>query len=608
MSAPRAEYERRRAEAEARLQSCRRILAALAWSRLALTLALVATVVAAYDGKLAPAWILLPGGALAGAYAAEALFGARRERAARLVALHDAGLARLDGRWVPVPFTGLELVAADHPAAVDLDLVGERSLFARLSTARTLPGAETLARWLVTPAGANELARRREAVEELRGRLDLREAVHLAGRPGVAQVEASVVARWGGAAPMRPWPWLRWPLGLLAWGLAASLVGAAVGGWGRVPLLVLGTAVLAAHVGLRARSAAVVAEVAEPLRQLGVVAGILAVLERETFRAPLLRELQGTLRDGGRASVAVGRLARTVRWLEDLRHGGLVAAVGYPMLWPSRRALGIERWRSAHGARVGAWLEALGALEALVSISTYADENPDHRYAELVEGGPGFQALGLGHPLLPPATCVANDVSLGGAGPALLLLTGSNMSGKSTLLRAVGMAASMAQAGVPVRAASVTLSRLAVGASIRTHDSVLDGESRFHAELKRLRSIVDLSRGPIPVLFLLDEILGGTNSHDRVRGAEAVLRDLVGRGAVGICSTHDLALTRVADALGQRAGNAHFGDRLVDGRLVFDYRLEPGVVTHSNAIALMRAMGLEVGEESPAPEGGAPRR
>jgi hypothetical protein len=603
----RDEYERRRAGAERRVRTLRSLLAALAWTRLALSLVLVAAVVAAYDGRLAAAWILLPAGTLAGAYAVEALVASRRDRAARTVALHEAGIARLDGRWIPVPFTGLEFVAAEHPAALDLDLVGERSLFARLSTARTRPGAATLARWLVTPADAATLARRREAVEELRGRLDLREAVHLAGRPGVAQVDAGAVARWGTAAPMLPWAWLRWPLGLVAWGLAASIAGAAAGGWGPVPLLVLGTAVLAAHVGLRARSAAVVAEVEEPLRQLGVVAEILAVLERETFRAPLLRELQGALREGGRASAAVGRLARTVSWLEDLRHGGIVAAVGYPMLWPSRRALGIERWRRAHGARVGAWLEALGALEALLSISTYADENPDHRYAELVDGGPTFQARGLGHPLLPPAICVANDVALGGAAPPLLLLTGSNMSGKSTLLRAVGMNAAMALAGVPVRAGSLALSRMAVGASIRTHDSVLDGESRFHAELVRLRSIVDLSRGPLPVLFLLDEILGGTNSHDRVRGAEAVLRDLVGRGAVGVCSTHDLALTRVAEALGERAANAHFGDRLVDGHLVFDYRLAPGVVTRSNAIALMRAMGLEVGEETPAPEGGSPR-
>jgi DNA mismatch repair ATPase MutS len=175
-----------------------------------------------------------------------------------------------------------------------------------------------------------------------------------------------------------------------------------------------------------------------------------------------------------------------------------------------------------------------------------------------------------------------------------LLVSGSNMSGKSTLLRSVGVATVLAQAGAPVRAQSLLLSPLAVGASLRVFDSLKDGHSHFYAEIRRLRQVVELITGKIPVLFLLDEILHGTNSHDRRIGAEAVVRNLVARGALGLVTTHDLALAKIADDLGSRAANVHFEDQVQDGVMHFDYRMRPGVVTRSNALALMRAVGLEV--------------
>jgi hypothetical protein len=386
---------------------------------------------------------------------------------------------------------------------------------------------------------------------------------------------------------------MRWPLTLLAWGLVGTASGAALGWWGIVPVVTTGVGVILAHVALRARANAVVIEVIEPLHQLSIVSGIMAVLERQEFQAPLLRDLQGLLLRGGRASSAIRKLARVVNWLMELRVE-MVALIGLPLLWPSRKALQIEAWRLSHGEHLGDWLEALGTLEALLSIATYSDEHPTHIEAEVVPEGPTFQARALGHPLLPEASCVPNDVGLGESAPSLLLLSGSNMSGKSTLLRAVGLNSAMALAGVPVRAAALRISRMNIAASIRTHDSVLDGESRFYAEIRHLKTIVDLSGGTIPVLFLLDELLSGTNSHDRLAGASGILSGLVARGAVGICSTHDLALTRIADELGMRGENSHFGDTLDDGRLKFDYTLKPGIVEHSNAIELMRAVGLEV--------------
>ena len=199
----------------------------------------------------------------------------------------------------------------------------------------------------------------------------------------------------------------------------------------------------------------------------------------------------------------------------------------------------------------------------------------------------------MGHPLLPRARCVTNDLTLD-ADHRLLVVSGSNMSGKSTLLRAAGVNAILALAGGPVRAASLRLSPLAVGATMRIEDSLREGRSRFYAEITRLRQVVELAKGPVPVLFLLDEILHGTNSHDRLIGAEGILRGLMKLPAIGLVTTHDLALTAIAEALAPAAANVHFADELVNGELRFDYRLRPGPVRHSNALQLMRAVGLEV--------------
>ena len=206
----------------------------------------------------------------------------------------------------------------------------------------------------------------------------------------------------------------------------------------------------------------------------------------------------------------------------------------------------------------------------------------------------------MGHPLLPRATMVRNDVCLAGE-TKLLVVSGSNMSGKSTLLRTVGINAVMALAGAPVRAASLRLSPLAVGATLRIQDSLLEGRSRFYAEITRIRVLADLAAGPVPLLFLLDELFHGTNSHDRLLGAEGVLRSLLERGAIGLITTHDLALTAIADELAPRAVNVHFEDWFEAGDIRFDYRMKPGPVTRSNALALMRAVGLEVAGSRIAP-------
>jgi DNA mismatch repair ATPase MutS len=272
----------------------------------------------------------------------------------------------------------------------------------------------------------------------------------------------------------------------------------------------------------------------------------------------------------------------------------MFAPIAFVLLLREQLAIAIARWHAAYGPAVSEWLRAVGEVEALAALATFAYERPEDPFPELADEGPVYQADGLGHPLMPAGTAVRNDVRLGAGGPRVIIVSGSNMSGKSTLLRSVGISVVLALAGAPVTARRLRLSRFVLGATLHVEDSLHAGHSRFYAEILRIRTIADAARGPIPLLFLLDEILHGTNSHDRRIGAEGIVRALVGLGAIGLVTTHDLALTELPARLGDAAVNMHFEDRLEDGKMIFDYRMRPGVVEHSNALALMRAIGLDV--------------
>ena len=269
-------------------------------------------------------------------------------------------------------------------------------------------------------------------------------------------------------------------------------------------------------------------------------------------------------------------------------------ALAAPLLWVTQCAIAIESWRQTNGPKVGEWLAAVGEFEALCSLASFAYEQPSAVFPQLLEENmPAFRAMRMQHPLIDPGKAIANDIDLS-RDSALWIVSGSNMSGKSTYLRAIGLNAVLAWAGAPVCCESLTLSPLRIGASIRINDSLADNRSRFYAEISRLREIVDLAKSGAPTLFLLDELLSGTNSHDRRIGASAVVRSLVELGAIGLVTTHDLALAEIVPSLQGRARNVHFADHMEKGEMQFDYRLREGVVEHSNALALMRAVGLDV--------------
>jgi DNA mismatch repair ATPase MutS len=272
------------------------------------------------------------------------------------------------------------------------------------------------------------------------------------------------------------------------------------------------------------------------------------------------------------------------------------APVAAAVLWGTHLALAVEAWRRVHGRDIREWLRICGEFEALASLSAYRYEHPDDPFPEIVVPDTRralFDGTALGHPLIAAGRIVRNDVCLG-EGVQLLVVSGSNMSGKSTLLRTVGVNAVLAFAGAPVRARRLRLTPLRIGATLRIQDSLQEGRSRFFAEITRVREIADLAAGPQPALFLLDELFHGTNSHDRIVGASGVLRALLDRHAIGLVTTHDLAVTKVADAVAPRASNIHFEERFEGGEMQFDYLVKPGPVSRSNAIALMRAVGLDV--------------
>jgi len=514
--------------------------------------------------------------------------------AARALRYYESGLARLDDRWIGTGNDGERFRSNDHVYANDLDLFGKGSLFELISTTRTAGGDSVLAGWLRVPSDRSELAGRQQAIRELTPNLNLREDIALLGEDVRASIDDDALRLWGAAPPVVFPPFAR----ILA--LILSLASITTGILFLADVLPLWP--FAAVLGIdfivvalfRKRVDLVLSSVETTGPDLRLERYLLERIEREPLESPALVDVQRRLRTGG--VNASRRLQRLERWIElaDSSEHMLIRAVGAVVLWRQQIAMGVEAWRRESGRYIAGWLGAVAEFEALQSFASLAYERPSWTLPEFAgDEEPIFEAKALQHPLLPPARCVPNDVTVGGD-HRLLIVSGSNMSGKSTLLRAIGLNTVLAWAGAPVAAKSLRLSRLQTAASIRIVDSLQEGRSRFMAEILRVRQIVDLTSGPSPVLFLLDELLSGTNSHDRRIGATAVVRGLVERGAIGLVTTHDLALAGMESDIDTHSCNFHFDDQIVDGRIEFDYCLKPGVVEHSNAIELMRAVGLPV--------------
>jgi hypothetical protein len=590
-SSPEDEYRQRLSAREGRVQELEGVHIRIGNLRL---LIVVATLIGAWlslgRGLFSSWWLLLGAAAFLALIIVHSRVLRKKVCAERAVAFYRRGLDRMEDRWAGRGSQGEELDNRESLYSRDLNLFGEASMFELLSQARTRIGEEMLAGWLLRPATVETARARQEAVKELRPRLDLREDIAVLGDDVKAQLNPQALLEWVHTPDRLKKPWVRWVALTLATATAATIVYWAAMGvkWPFFLMFVLCGAMFLAHVK---RTYAVMHAAEHALKDLDLLSSLLARLEREQFAGPLLGKVREAMSshavDG---SAAIRRLATIVEYFYSLENP-LVKAFDVPLLYSVQLAYAAEAWRRQHGHAVGAWLTCVGEMEALLSIAGYSYERPQEVFPELAEGEPYIEAEELGHPLIPAADCVRNDVRVGGVTKAILI-SGSNMSGKSTLMRAVGINTVLALAGAPVRARSMRLTRMKVGASILINDSLEEGSSRFYAEIQRLRKICDEAEGDTPVLFLLDELLQGTNSKDRLIGAEGVVQELLERGAIGLISTHDLALAAIANDGTVR--NMHLEDRIVDGKMTFDYKLRDGVVTRSNGVELMRLIGLKV--------------
>jgi len=573
-----------------------------------------AAIVVGFIGLLgAIVWAHLPDAAWLGALGLLALFGAlvvlharvyaAKERMVAAVAFYDAGLARLSGAWLSDPRpAGERFSREDHSYGDDLDLFGRGSLFRLLDATSTRFGEETLAAWLSGerlgsyPEGVSQ---RQAAVKDLATRLDLRENLAVCGsmlgtekpdpRPFLAWAQEARQDRGGGV----PAIWVARLLPLVT--LALFVLGHAGLVHPRAFFAPLGLAYVLTF-ALHGRVAPIVGRASSRESALSRYAELIALVESEAFEAPLLLGLKAKLGTSGlSATEELRRLGTIIGFLDARENAAFRFLIAPILLWDVNCAAFLDAWRARAGKVAPAWFDALGELEALASLGNFAFENEDHAWPELT-AEPGFRAEALAHPLLPIGKRIANDVAIPAAGAALVI-TGSNMAGKSTMLRALGVNAVLAVAGAPVCARKLTVGPLTVVTSMRVRDSLGDGTSRFYAELKKLRRVLDAARkGDPPAFYLLDEVLHGTNARERLIGAAALVKELSRVGAVGAISTHDLALGELEVELAGKVKNVHFEEQVEGETMTFDYKLRPGVVQSSNALRLMKIVGLDVVE------------
>lgn len=545
---------------------------------------------------------------------------AGQRRAADLARINEEALLRLARDWNGLPIPKLPEPHHELPLARDLDLFGPASVFQLLGTVHTPTGKTELADWLLEPAPPPEIVRRQEAVAELAPELDLRQQLEARTRP--MEKHPPDVEKFLSWAEDRPWllarPWLVWLTRILPVLTVAALVAFLLGlqqalaappgtpesealgpVWPLVLTLtvnvtlgyLLGSRLLASFDRLEARE-----------KEFQLYGEALALIPERSYAAPLLRRIAADLAPQGRPAHRWMDLLQGRIGLADARHSGILHFFLQSfLLWDFHSLYLLEAWQRDAGPHVRRWLEALGDFEALSALAGLRHDNPGWAFPRVAEGEDRLAARALGHPLLPADRRVANDVEVGPPG-TFLLVTGSNMSGKSTLLRSIGVNAVLAQAGGPVCAEELRMPPVTLATSILVEDSLADGVSFFLAELKRIRGVVDLadrchSEGAEgkTLLYLLDEVLRGTNSQERQVAVRRVILHLLRQGAIGAVSTHDLQIAEIPELAGT-VRPVHFRETLHPGGdppMTFDYKMRPGVATTTNALRLMELVGLK---------------
>jgi hypothetical protein len=584
-------------------------------ARLVAFVAAVICLVWGLAGDSAPAVALglAAGVAFAGLVRWHRQLGQRRDRAGGLHQVNAESMERLARRWENIPLRHHVTAPPSHPYAADLDLFGRASLLHLLDTTGTSMGQATLAHWLLRAATPVTVSARQAAVAELTPKLDFRQDLQVA-----AGTEADLTSRpdpeplltWAESGRPRGRQHLVWVARFSAVLLCVTGIAQATGflSWPVWLLFLLLNAALWQVSGQRAYATLSRIETQEPaLRQYVAAFDLLSTIR---FDAPGLVALQEILHANGRSAAghvhALERLARCI-----IPRGALAYWVVQSIcLWDIQVLAALEDWQAKAGPNLRGWLGALGEIEALAALAGLAHAHPSWAVPEIDPTACQLDALQAGHPVLAPGARVDNPVILGPSG-TFVLVTGSNMAGKSTYLRTIGTNIVLAQAGAPVCARRFRMPPVDLCTSMRAVDSLEHGVSTFLAEVVRLKHVVDVARQADDeriVCYLLDEILQGTNSAERQIAVRQVIRFLLARRTIGAVSTHDLALADLPD-LGGHARLVHFQETLTDTphgpAMSFGYQLQPGLATSTNALRLVAMLGLDEGASASGARGGA---
>jgi len=517
----------------------------------------------------------------------------RRKRYKHLTEINRLELKCLEGDF-PGFKSGEEYAERDHPYSYDLDIFGKASLFQYICRTTSRPASDRLADYLKQPAGREEILLRQQAVAELQPLTDWRQELMTLGylnadagndpAPLMQWLESEDLFRKTGREKI-----ITICLSLLAVaGIIAVLAG-------------LPAAILAPVFGVnfifyftRFRNISKLQEqISRSSDLLKAYSSIIKLIENRKFTSPLLQKLQSAFSDEIAASDRIRQFSKLVSRL-DYRLNVLVSApLNLLFFTDIHFCLALEKWKREHAPRIPGWFASMAEFEALASLANMSFNNPGWVYPQVTEDYFVFRAEEMGHPLIPAGRRISNSFDTEGAGKAIIV-TGSNMSGKSTFLRTCGVNAVLAFAGAPVCASAFTVSLVRLHSSMRISDSLEENISSFYAELRRLRAIISGAESDPKVFLLLDEILRGTNSDDRYTGSVALIRQLTGYGAVAMVATHDLRLAGLEQELPQSIDNYHFDVKVHDEELFFDYRLTPGICSSFNASLLMKKMGIKV--------------
>jgi hypothetical protein len=524
-----------------------------------------------------------------------------QRRAADLRGLNDEALLRIERAWDRLPIPSVAVDGVDGALARDLDLFGRASLFQLLGTAHTPAGKAMLAGWLLRAAPPEEIARRQAAVSELAPEVDFRQRIEVRTRP--LESKPPDLERFLQWAEGEPWllarPALVWLTRLLPLATVGLALAAAVTDLPAGPALLCVTVNLTLSYAMRERMEETLNRVQAREGELLRFAEAMEVAVGRPASAEALRRIGGVLAPESRPAHWWMDLLHRRVVLSDARHAALLH---FPLqlltLWDFHMVWLLERWQRSVGPQVRGWLAALGEIEALGSLGGLRFDNPVWAFPTVAPGEDSVAARDLGHPLIAADHRVGNDVEIGPSG-TFLLVTGSNMSGKSTLLRSIGINTILAQAGGPVCAREMRLPPVEIATSILIEDSLAAGVSFFMAEVLRIKTVVEAADRCAAegrrLLYLLDEILRGTNSSERQVAVRSVVRHLLRQGAIGAVSTHDLQLAEIEE-LRAACIPVHFRETIhPDGEgpaMTFDYRMRPGVATTVNALKLMELVGL----------------